>query len=322
MDIRFKRGYIVYKNSKSNFVTVTPHSGPALENPTSRDDNSETVGSICWKRFGGKFVVSNMPRNRVLGIDFNRDIPSLNEALNAYNLFNERSDANKINEYKKRYGWVARDEGDYYDRLSIYQNFWADVDAGDPIVFLHRAFPRVKAIPSIIDIITFQNEGVDKLKVEKIVADLNKEYAPFMKKLETDYKKMILFEEKRLIYNTIKTFKTFDINKLSGEIREGIEKDIDKIKEYADDNFVRQLMRDFNPNTFLDAVNSALKNSPPPMITIEHVFNGSLAFGPKRKLFPTKKTIIEVEPSRFMNFWYPEVVADIIQKLLRRINTN
>ena len=133
---------------------------------------------------------------------------------------------------------------------------------------------------------------------------------------------MILFEEKRLIYNTIKTFKTFDINKLSGEIKEGIEKDIEKIKEYADDNFVRQLMRDFNPNTFLDAVNSALKNSPPPMITTEHVFNGSLAFGPKRKLFPTNKTIIEVEPSRFMNFWYPEVVADIIQKLLRRINTN
>ena len=96
--------------------------------------------------------------------------------------------------------------------MSIYQNFWADVDAGDPIVFLHRAFPRVKAIPSIIDVITFQNEGVDKLKVEKIVADLNEEYAPFMKKLETDYKKMILFEEKRLIYNTIKTFKTLSLS--------------------------------------------------------------------------------------------------------------
>ncbi len=320
MEMRFKRGYIVYKNNKSNFVTVAPHSGPALENPTSRDDNSETVGSKCWNKFGGKFVVSNMPRNRILGIDFNRDIPSLNEAVGNYNSFVKNEDLDTINSYRKKYGWVSKNEGDYYDKLSIYQNFWADVDSGNPIVFLHRAFPRIKAIPSIIDIVTFKDEGTNKNKIRKIVADLNKEYAPFMKRLEFDYKKMILFEEKRLIYNTIKTFKTFNLSKIRGETKDGIMKDIEKIREYADENFMRALSQNFNPDTFLAAVDNALKNSPAPKITIENVFNGSLALGPKRKLFPTNKTILEIEPSRFMNFWYPETVAEIVGKLLKRID--
>ncbi|MBT4334311.1 hypothetical protein HOD61_00660 [archaeon] len=320
MEMNFKRGYIVYKNDKSNFVIAAPHSGPALENATSRDDNSETVSTNCWKKFGGKMIISNMPRNRVLGVDFNRDIPTLTESTRAHGYFVKNIELDKIHEYRKRFAWVAKDEGEHFEKLSIYQNFWSDVSSGNPILFIHRAFPRMKFVPSIIDIISFEGKGVKLDKLNKVVKDLNKEYAPFLKKIETDYKKMILFEEKRLIFNTIKVFKTFDLNKIKGETKSGILKDIEKIKEYADDNFIRQLSNNFNAKTFLEAVDNALKNAPAPRITVEHAFNGSLAFGPQRKLFPTNKTIIEVEPSRLMNFWYPEVVAEILEKLLKRVH--
>jgi hypothetical protein len=320
MEMNFKRGYIVYKNDKSNFVIAAPHSGPALENSTARDDNSETVSTSCWKRFGGKLIISNMPRNRIFGVDFNRDIPSLSESISAYDYFVKNKNLDKIHEFRKRYSWVAKNEGEHFEKLSIYQNFWADVSSGNPILFLHRAFPRMKFVPSILDIISFEGKGVKLDKLNKVVKELNKEYAPFLKKIEVDYKRMILFEEKKLVYKTIKIFKSFNLDKIKGETKVGILKDIKKIKEYADDNFIRQLSRDFCAKTFLEAIANALKNSPPPRITVEHAFNGSLAFGPHRKLFPTNKTIIEVEPSILMNYWYPEVVAEILEKLLKRVH--
>ena len=80
----FKKGYSVYKLSNKDIAVVTPHSGPALEDTTSRDDNSETVASICSKKMGGKLVISNVSRNSLWGIDFNRDIPSMEDALNMF----------------------------------------------------------------------------------------------------------------------------------------------------------------------------------------------------------------------------------------------
>src|SRR3989344_7513141 len=109
MKTEFKKGYIVYKN-KDDPVFVVPHSGPALEIATSRDDNAETVASLCWKKDGGVLIVSGIPRKREWGIDFNRDIPNFDSALNAYNKFDEDSD--KIFEYKKKYAWIAFDKED------------------------------------------------------------------------------------------------------------------------------------------------------------------------------------------------------------------
>src|SRR3989344_9448182 len=132
MKIDIKKGFIVYK-TEGDYVIDCPHSGPALERTTSRDDNSETVGSILWKLLGGKLIVGNLPRDRVLGIDFNRDIPSIKTALSMYDKSNE---ANEFFEYRKKYAWVARDENDYEARLKIYQSFWAEVESGSKIVLV------------------------------------------------------------------------------------------------------------------------------------------------------------------------------------------
>ena len=80
MDFKIKEGYLVYQTSRDP-VLVTPHSGPALEIATSRDDNSETVASLCWQKIGGTLIISNVSRKRMWGIDFNRDIPPIINGL-------------------------------------------------------------------------------------------------------------------------------------------------------------------------------------------------------------------------------------------------
>ena len=82
MQIFYRKGYIVYQEKgEHNFTSVPPHAGAALEIPTSRDDNSETVASLCWMKTGGNFILSTMPRKRAFGVDFNRGIPKKTVSL-------------------------------------------------------------------------------------------------------------------------------------------------------------------------------------------------------------------------------------------------
>ncbi len=320
MNFKFNKGYLVYKNSNNGIVIVAPHSGPAFDYSTSRDDNSETVASICWRKLNGTLVISNMPRIRLWGIDFNRDIPPIKLALDMFNEYKYYKNVEKIYEYDKKYAWVAQDTRDYENRLQIYQNFWAEVEKGKYIILIHRAFPRIKAVNSIMDFITFNNKGIKKELIDEIVKELNHKYSNFFRSIDQAYKRMIFFEEERMIANLISVYKTFDLNNLKGEALELLKKDLEKIREYAGKYIVKRLDEHFTPQTFLRAVEDALKNSPLPKITVENVFDGSLALGPKRKLFPTAdKIIIEVEPSRFLNFWYPDTTANIIKDLLDMI---
>ena len=320
MDFKFNKGYLVYKNSSNGIVIVSPHSGPAFDFSTSRDDNSETVASICWRKLKGSLVVSNMPRIRLWGVDFNRDIPPINLALSMFKEYKTYENMEKVFEYDKKYAWVAQDTRDYENRLKIYQNFWAEVEKGKYIILIHRAFPRIKAIPSIMDFITFNSKGIKKELIDEIVKELNSKYYGFLKSIDQAYKRMIFFEEERMLANLIAVYKTFDLNKIKGEAADLLKKDLEKIKKYASKYVVKRLDEHFTPQVFLRAVEDALKNSPLPQITVENVFDGSLALGPKRKLFPTAdKIIIEIEPSRFLNFWYPDTTANIIKDLVERI---
>jgi len=311
--VQFKRGFIVYSDGNEKNVIVSPHSGPALESSTSRDDNSETVASLCWGKIGGKLIIGNMPRHRLLGIDFNRDIPSLDLALKYYKHFINR-DLEKINYFKSRYGWVAIDEKDYYNRLKIYQDFWAEVGKGQKIVLVHRAFTKMRNVPSIIDIVTFGKDGVKQDKIKGIVDEVNLKYYNFLKKIEDDYKQAILFETKRELLNVI------DKNGNIVNINSSLKKDLKKMELYCSKEKLIKLKNDFTPQNFLDCVQDSLRNIPFLRITIQKVFEGDLAYAPKRKLFPRKdKTIIEVEPCRFMNFWHPQITAEILYDVLKML---
>ncbi len=323
MNLKIKKGFTIYSQGKNGIGIIAPHAGPAFDTVTSRDDNSETVASLCFRNFGGKLIVSNVSRKRLWGIDFNRDIPSLKTALRAYDMFKDGKDNKDITNYKAKYAWVAQNEHDYENRLRIYQDFWAEAGKNEIIILLHRAFNRIKAYPTIIDIVTFKDKGIKGKIIKEIVKDLNVKYYDFLRKVENDYKAAIYYETKRSVLNILRIYKHFNLGEMGDSFSENIKKDLKNINLYADKIALRRLRINFTPHNFLEAVKNALRNAPSPVITVENVFDGGLALGPQRKLFPRKgKIIIEVEPTLFMNFWHPHITAKIIEDVVSRVRNN
>ncbi|MAF35981.1 hypothetical protein CL622_02585 [archaeon] len=314
MDITFHRGYTCYANgTDASVAIIAPHAGPAFRTVNSRDDNSETVASLCWRKTNGKLVVSNISRLRDWGVDFNRDIPPLNTALRMYHTFKEDVSSDEITTYKKQFGWVAKSEDDYYRRLRIYQNFWNEASDSKYIIMVHRAISRIKSVPSVMDVVTFIDEEKKKDAIKEIVSRVNTKYYAFLKSVEKTYKKFVLLEQERVISDLTKRHQSLILKNLPMADRELLEKDLDKIGKYSQKFVLKRLASTLTPQTFLGAAKHALRNIPTPQVTIENVFDGSLALGPKRKFFPKKgKVLIEVEPTYFMNRWYPETTAKII----------
>nr|MBI4156290.1 hypothetical protein [Candidatus Woesearchaeota archaeon] len=320
MDCKFYKGFSVYKKGDSDLAVVAIHSGPALETVNSRDDNSDTVASLCWKKTGGTLIISNMPRKRVWGIDFNRDIPPLKSALKAYP--ENQNYEEDLFEYRKKYAWVAKDANDYENRLKIYQKFWEEVGKSNEIVFIHRAYNRIKTFPSIMDVITFDGKGVDRKTMDEVIIDLNKKYEKFFKSVQKDYKESVVFETRRVVLNILRIYKTIELDKISDEFREDIEKDLLKVNQYADNIALKRIKNSLTPQNFIEAVRNAVNNAPTPHVTIEHAFSGKLAHGPYRKLQPFKdKIVIEIEPTYFMNFWHPYIAADMIIDILNGVRS-
>ncbi|MBS3146918.1 hypothetical protein J4471_04455 [Candidatus Woesearchaeota archaeon] len=320
MEILFKEGYCIYEDNKNDIVIATPHSGPAFETSTARDDNSETVASLCWRKLGGKLVVANVPRKRLWGVDLNRDIPDLNLALNMFNLFKNTDDNDeKLYQYRRRYAWVAKDETDYNHRLAIYKNFWKEVNDAKYVILVHRALTRIKNISSIIDIVIV-NDTKNKPKIKDIIRDTNNKYYEFLKKIEPSYKKMVMFEEERFVSNILRVSNQFSLDKINGEFETHLKQDLEKIKLFATPKYYKYLNEDFNSQNFLRAVKNVIDNSPIPQVTMEYAFDGSLAYGPRHSLTNlNEKIVIEVESSRFLNFWYPEVAAEMISDIAEKI---
>ncbi len=315
MNLDFKKGYSVYTKKSENLVIVTPHSGPSILSPVARDEYSDTLGSYLWKEIDGKLIIANISRDRLLGIDFNRDIPKLKSALDNYKVFESGVDQEKIHEFTKKYAFVASSEGDYDMRLRIYQNFWSEVETGKVIILVHRAFNRLKTLPSIMDIILFGDEKL-KNKVNEIITKLNSKYYYFLQSVEKDYKQAILSETRRFILDILMNNGGFSLDKMGVTKRKTIEKDIEKLKKYASPVLVEDLRRNFNPHNFITATENALLRVGIPQITLEAVHDGSLAHGPKRKLFPSNKIVIEVESTQFLSFWHPQIGAKILRDLI------
>src|SRR3989344_4643635 len=320
MQISFKKGYSVYDKDNKEHAFVAIHAGPAIENPVHRDDHSETVASLCWNQIGGRLVISGVSRDRLWGVDFNRGIPSISQALKNYPIFIKSEDNNSIVEYKKKFAWVSKDENDYNEKLKLYQNFWEDAGNGKYIILIHKNFPKMKAVPSIMDFITFSEQGIKKKLIQDIIGRMNSKYFNFFEKIHQDYKNAILADTRRFVLNTLRIHEHFNPNEMSIGYKAAIEKDLEKITKYADKIALNRLMNNFSPYNYLMCVENALKHIPLPQITIEAVHNGSLALGPYNKLFPKKdKTVIEVESNGFLNFWHPHMAAKIILDVIEKI---
>jgi len=316
MQIDFRRGYSIYIKKPEDLVIAAPHSGPSVNSAIARDDHSDTLASYLWGSTGGKLIISNISRNRLLGVDLNRDIPASKIAIENYKVFELGVDQEKIHEYMKKYAFVASSDDDYETRLRIYQNFWSEIENGRIIVLIHRAFNRLKTAPSIMDVIVFGENKNLKQHITEVVAKLNSKYFNFLQSVEKDYKQSIMSETKRAVLDILFNYNRFDLNNMGLTKRKTIELDIEKMKKYASPVLVEDLRRNFTPQNFISATENALSRMNLPQITLESVHDGSLAHGPKRKLFPSNKIVIEVESSQFLSFWHPQIGAKILRDLI------
>jgi hypothetical protein len=322
MQIFFRRGYVVYKEkAEQDFTYVAPHSGPALEIPTSRDDNSETVASLCWMRTGGTLVLSTMPRKRAFGVDFNRGIPKKSEALELFEEFRNDKRPTRLHRFRNKYAWTASSESDFRMRMKVYKSFWNEVKSGSSIALIHAAFNRLKLVPSIIDISTFDSRGVSKKLLKEVVDDINDEYRKFFREIEKAYKAVVLLEEERAINNIIRVSESFGLEEMNPDFLENIKADLGAIRAYTSNDDMKNLEKNFTPRNFLRASKKALVNMEIPQITIEHFFKGLKSVAPKKQLLGTRKgrVVMNFECSRFINFWYPNQAAEMITKIMERV---
>jgi hypothetical protein len=321
MQIFFRKGYIVYKEKgERDFTYVSPHSGSALEIPTSRDDNSETVASLCWIKSGGTLIISTMPRKRAFGIDFNRGIPNKRESQEIFSDFLEDKYPTKLHNFRYKYAWTAYSDEDYKKRMKIYHSFWNEVKSGHSIALIHAAFNRVKLYPSVIDVSSFDSKGFNKKLLKEVVDDINDEYRKFFNKIEKAYKAVVLLEEERAINNIIRVSETFGMDNMNPDFLENIKADLDAIRAYTDKGLMRELEKNFTPRNFLRTSKNALLNMSSPRITIEHFFKGAKSIAPKEQLFRSnrKRIVLNFECGRFINFWYPHQAAEMITKIMER----
>ncbi len=319
LTIDFRPGFSVYRNGEGP-VWVCPHSGPALEIPTSRDENTDTVATLCWLQTGGSLLISGIPRKMMFGVDFNRDIPPEDLSILLWPKFIENGHSERLKQYRKNYAWAAQSKTDYHHRLKIYKDFWNTVKRlGNVIVFVHREYMRMKNFPSIMDVVTYQGQGVNKEIIKNIVKKINKKYEPFFKKISRDYKDSILLEERRAIDRIKEIFSNFDLKQMKIEYKENILKDMHMMEKYADKRVWRRLKKEFNEKNFLSVIRSALRRGPHPHITVEAVFRGEKAVRTKKPLFIKKNIVMEVECNAFINYWYPEMAGKILIDLLKNL---
>ncbi|MFH1294695.1 MAG: hypothetical protein ABIH90_02010 [Candidatus Aenigmatarchaeota archaeon] len=315
MKIEFKKGFAIYRNGPGP-VYVCPHSGPALETPTSRDDNSDTVASLCWMKTGGTLIISGLPRKRLLGIDFNRSHPKKKEAVGFWPSFLVDENRDDLTGYRKKYSWVAVDDDDHDERSGIYRDFWESVNhAKGNVVFIHRKFPRLKNFPSILDVITYQGQGVDKETMENAISKVNKKHQSFFARVSNHYKSTILLEEMRAVDKIQEMTKGFSLHSLQGEYRENILGDLNVIERMSRPFLVKRLRESFNPTNFIAAIQSALDNAESPKITLEAIFRGDPAKEEKQRIFASRKTM-ELESNSFLNYWYPEEASQMIVDIM------
>ncbi len=322
MQIFYRKGYIVYREKGEDFTYVAIHSGPALEIPTSRDDNSETVASLCWMKTGGSLIVSTMPRKRAFGIDYNRGIPRKTESLELFDSFLNDRQPKRLHTFRNKYAWASHSEEDHKKRMRIYKSFWNEVKSGQTIALIHSAFNRLKLVPSIMDLSTFNSRGVDRKLLKEVVDEVNDEYRKFLGDIDRAYKAVVLLEEERAINNIIRVSDDFGLDKMNPEFLEGIKADLNAIRAYTDRKVMKELEDNFTPSSFLRASKKALMNMETPRITVEHFFKGLKSVAPHKQLINNKsrkRIVINIECSRFINFWYPHQAAEMITRILERV---
>lgn len=303
--VEIENGFIHIKN-RNDPVYITLHTGPQYGLPTIRDTNADTVASLCWKRTGGRLLISTISRNPLIGIDLNRNIPDKRTAIRQW----KNAVKENIVDYKKVYGMVAKDGKDYSKRLGLYKKFWNTAKiSGKKFILLHTQDLRIGNFPSIMDIVTFDGRGIEKEKAMRIIKKLNKKFRTRFSDMENSFKKNLLFDT-----DSIGTEKMLANSKA---YREWFERDMGVIRKYADKKIVKKLERNLTKKNFLEAVKNIMEKNIPLAITLEQNFCGEKAYAPKKEIIGKNRVVVEIESNVFLNSFYPELLAEVIVEFVK-----
>ncbi|HDD46498.1 MAG TPA: hypothetical protein ENG42_03405 [Candidatus Aenigmarchaeota archaeon] len=319
LETEHHEGFCIYRNGHGP-VWVCPHAGPSIKRMGTRDSGSDAIASLCWSKTGGTLIISNTPRNRVVGIDFNRHLPPKDMALIFWDIMTSNSE--RAEWYRSNYAFVAKNEEDYERKRSIYEEFWNSVKgAGNIIIFMHTQNTTLKNFPSLMDVITYKGDGVDKNLVSEIVDEINNKYELMFKKMEKPYKNAIFLEELRFINDVLRKRGEFTLEAAKRYSKARVVKTIGVIKKYVDSEAYEGLIERFNEREFMKAVMLVLRKDIAPKVTVELNFFGDMAKKIK-KLFVFKKNIVmDIELNLFLNKWYPDIAASIVLHILSRITS-
>ena len=290
MHFRLKDNFIVIGgNPRDGPTFVAPHAAIAFHKPSDNQDEGTHYIAYRLVQDGGKAIVSSLTRERDIGIDFYREEPPKELALENFSLFRRRKQSD-TKAYRRKYAWVARNVQQHRRKRRIFRSFWAEVaKTRGPILFLHRQFLNPIRHPSLIDVVPFNR----KEKVKHAVELMNRRYSKFFNELLPLYKDAFRFKTRGIMF------------KKKFAVRSGM-----KVFEGMEPKIERRVSR-FREKT--DAM-------PYLKITCMKNFKGkSIRSVVEKDLLPLNVPVLQLEMSEFLTKNHPEIAIYLIKNLIKKI---
>jgi hypothetical protein len=299
-------GFLVLDSGRQGPCYVCPHSGIHIRDPKSRDAFTEVIGFELAKT-SGRSVLSTLPRDQDFGIDFFRRLPEKKDALRFHKYY-EREDWDSIYKFRSTYAFVAKKGKDFEAKRKIYKKFWKAAHKNNGyVIAVHNTTTRIKNHPTILDLISFENRGCEKSKLEKIADILNKKYKKEFKAIKKYYDSYLLLNSYEILEENRKHFGT--IKKSRGLFRENVIKDM-KMAEKILGKKVK-----FTDNDYMKSVKEAIRIAQDPKITVEKNFSGKMGFA-MFDMIPDNLIKIELEINEAIMRYKPVLTGKIIHDVL------
>jgi hypothetical protein len=292
MDFRIKRGYIIAGSHKPGPLFVAPHAAPAYYKPGDHQDHNTHYISYKLATSGGRALISALPRERDIGIDFYRPYPTAENSMESYKILQNGKFRERVKD-ARRTAWAAKNIKEHALKMDIYTKFWNVVkEHKGPLVFIHRQFFNPIRHPSIMDVIPYNRKD----EFIRAVAELNEKYAEILAKMFPVYKEA--FEFKALCVD-------FKGEMLKHNIR---------------------LFHGRRPNVSRrrEKFSKVLDEIPELKITCMQNFKGT----PMKKLIKQHKIgtdhrpIFQAEISEFLTRRFPDIAVYMIRDILERVNND
>jgi len=321
MRVFYKEGFLLFKSEKPGPVFIAPHATMSLLSIVRGDVCTELITARLVKKMGGIGVVSTVPRKGKYGIDYFRWPATMKEATAMFKMENDYEARYK---FEKKYSFFARDEEEYLEKASTYNQFWTTVETLAPnnplFVLVHAQGTRLKNFPSLLDLATLSGKWMDEKKVIETIEKVNRKYN--FERYKDDLKYYALAWARMCLKRAIEyRFGSFDLKKIKGSFRVALEDDIEKAASLLGRD-KKELLKNFTFQKYLLLIEEVI-DSKEFGITYQNAFDGQPGEERVKKLLDKcGGQAILVEASTFLNEMYPDVsvklIKDVIEEIIRK----